>query len=59
MIRCFWKPHTEQAVCGGLVLAVLTGGVDERAAVQWEKSRWIRKRDDEKNHGCVSRRRGN
>jgi hypothetical protein len=45
----YWKPHIRQAVGGRLDLTVLIGGAEEWAAVQWEKSMWLRKRGDEKN----------
>jgi hypothetical protein len=44
----FWKPYIGQAVRGKLDLMVLIGGAEEWAAIQWEKSMWLRKRSDKK-----------
>jgi hypothetical protein len=44
----FWKPYIEQAVGGELDLMVLIGGMEEWAAIQLEKSMWLRKIGDEK-----------
>jgi hypothetical protein len=49
IIGRFWKPYIGQAIGGELGLMVLIGGAEERAAIQWEKSIWLRKKGDEKN----------
>jgi hypothetical protein len=43
----FWKPCIGQSVGGEKDLMVLIGGSEERTAIQWEKSMWMRKRGDE------------
>jgi hypothetical protein len=47
MVARFWKPYIGQAG-GELDLMVLIGGAEERVAIQWEKSTWLRKKGDEK-----------
>jgi hypothetical protein len=48
MVGRFWKPCIGQTVGGDLDLMLLIGGTEERAAIQWEMSMWLRKRGDEK-----------
>jgi hypothetical protein len=50
----FWKPYIGQAVDGELDLMVLTGGVEERAAIQLGINVWLKKRGDEKLHSPSS-----
>jgi hypothetical protein len=45
----FWKPYMGQAVGGELDLMALIGGAELWAAIQWEKSTWLRKRGVEKH----------
>jgi hypothetical protein len=46
-VQRFQQSYIGQAVRGELYLMVLIGGTEERAAIQWEMSAWLRKRGDE------------
>jgi hypothetical protein len=39
----FWRPYIGQAVSGEIDLMGLIGGAEEQAAIQWERSMWLRK----------------
>jgi hypothetical protein len=44
VVGCFWKPYIGHVVGDRLDLMVLIRGAEERAAVQWEKSVWLREK---------------
>jgi hypothetical protein len=48
LVGSFWKPHIGQAIGGEWDVTNLTGGAEERDAIQLVMSTWLRKRGDEK-----------
>jgi hypothetical protein len=48
MVGRFRWSYIGQAVGGELDLMALIGGAEERTAIQWEMTTWLKKRGDEK-----------
>jgi hypothetical protein len=47
MVGCLWQSYIGQAVGEELDFMVLIGEAEERTAIQWKISTWLRKRSDE------------